>query len=96
VATRKLPKGAAWQRGIRDISPHSGLAGQIVAAMLVFVGGGAWLDAHFGTSPLWILVGVGLAFTALGAILYRIVKESARTPRERPVKPDDVPRKDAS
>jgi F0F1-type ATP synthase assembly protein I len=76
---------------VRDIGPYAGLAGQIVAAMLVFVGGGAWADAHFGTSPLWILVGVGLAFTALGAILYRIVKESARTPREPPVKPDEAP-----
>ncbi len=64
-----------------------GLAGQIAGAMIFFVGGGAWLDVHYGTSPLWILVGVGLAFTALGALLYRIVKESARTPRERAVKP---------
>jgi len=91
---KRPPEKDAWQRGIRDSGPHAGLAGQIAGALILFVGGGAWLDHVRDSSPLWVLVGAVLAFAALGSILYRLVKESARTTRERPVKPASGPERD--
>jgi hypothetical protein len=59
------------------------LGWMIVANMILFVGGGLWLDGKFGTSPVLLLIGVFLAFSGSGYTLYRAVKnlekdESAR------------------
>lgn len=96
MPARDPERDAAWQRGIQGAGPYAGLAGQIAGALLFFVGGGAWLDHSQGTSPLWVLVGAVLSAVALGLILYRLVKETARTPRERPVKPAPPPDRDAA
>jgi F0F1-type ATP synthase assembly protein I len=47
----------------------------IAANMLFFVGGGLWLDRHFGTAPVLLLVGVFSGFFACGYTLYRAVKK---------------------
>ncbi len=36
--------------------------------------GGAWLDRELGTSPLFILLGLGLAITSSAIWVYRFVK----------------------
>jgi F0F1-type ATP synthase assembly protein I len=50
----------------------------IVGNMVVFVGGGLWLDKHFGTTPVLLLTGVLLGFFGCGYTLYRAVKKLER------------------
>ncbi len=68
---------------MRESSPYLGLAWQILGAMVVFGGGGLWLDRHFGWTPWALLAGMGLSFVAIGATLYRIVVESNAASRRR-------------
>ena len=42
------------------------LGWMIVANMVLFVGGGIWLDARYGTAPVVLLIGVFMAFTGSG------------------------------
>lgn len=63
--------------------------GTVVGALLVCLGGGIWLDRRLGTSPLFLFVGLVLAFGAIGYSLYQIAKVDTR-PRQgarRPAPP---------
>lgn len=57
----------------------------IMLNMLLFAGGGLWLDRRFKSSPWLMLVGVVLGFTGSGYTLYRAVKkletDEAKKPR---------------
>lgn len=70
------PPSSSWQRGLHESAPYLGLAWQMLSALVVFGGGGLWLDRHMGWTPWGILAGMGLAFVAIGAILYRILRQS--------------------
>ena len=50
----------------------------IVGNMVLFVGGGLWLDKHFKTAPILLLIGVFAGFFASGYTLYRAVKKLER------------------
>ncbi len=47
----------------------------IMLNMLVFAGGGLWLDRRFRTAPWLMLAGVLLGFAGSGYTLYRAVKK---------------------
>lgn len=50
--------------------------GYLIAIPIAVLGfGGALLDKKFGTSPLFILIGVALAATVSGLAVYKKVKE---------------------
>lgn len=57
----------------------------IMLNMLLFAGGGLWLDRRFKTAPWLLLAGVLLGFFGSGYTLYRAVKklesEETRKPR---------------
>lgn len=71
--------------------------GTIVGSMLIFLGGGIWLDRRLGTQPLFLLVGMVLAFVAIGYNLYEMAtiqtgprKAAAKAPQtgsKRPAAP---------
>ncbi len=44
----------------------------IVGAFVLFLGGGIWFDRRMGTSPIFLLIGLVLAFIAVGYNLYEI------------------------
>ncbi len=44
----------------------------IVGAFVIFLLGGIWLDRRLGTSPIFLLIGMVLAFVAIGYNLYEI------------------------
>lgn len=44
----------------------------IVGSLVVFLLGGIWLDRRLGTQPLFLLVGMLLAFVAIGYSLYEL------------------------
>ena len=57
--------------GMREAGPYIGLGFQLFAAILLFTGGGYWLDTQFGTLPGLTLVGVLVSF---GVILFLILR----------------------
>jgi len=83
------------------------LGSTIVGALVIFLLGGIWLDRRLGTSPLFLLVGMVLAFIAIGYNLYELAtiktsprKSPAQAPQpgsKRPAPPsawDDEDRED--
>ena len=42
---------------VESLAVASQLGFILVAAVLIGIVGGAWLDGRFGTSPLWLIVG---------------------------------------
>jgi F0F1-type ATP synthase assembly protein I len=58
----------------------------IVGALVIFLLGGIWLDRRVGTSPLFLLVGMVLAFIAIGYNLYELATIGT-SPRKTPAKP---------
>jgi F0F1-type ATP synthase assembly protein I len=50
--------------------------GYLIAIPIIAFGlGGAWLDKKFGTSPLWLLIGVAAAFIITSIGIYRKIKD---------------------
>jgi len=47
----------------------------IAVPILVFGGIGFYLDSKFGTTPVFILVGVGLSILSSSLLLYKRIKE---------------------
>ena len=60
------------QTRLRLIGLSMQFGGTIVGALVIFMGGGLWLDSRFGTKPLFLLIGMVLAFIAIGYSLYEI------------------------
>jgi len=50
----------------------------IALPMVVFIGGGAWLDAQFRTTPWLLFLGIFLGLLSAGAALYQLAKVPAR------------------
>jgi F0F1-type ATP synthase assembly protein I len=66
----------------------------IMLNMLVFAGGGLWLDRRFRTAPWLMLVGVLLGFAGSGYTLLQAVKkleanEAKKPPKGHQAKPKD-------
>lgn len=69
----------------------------VIGALLVGLVGGGWLDRRLGTSPLFLLIGLVLAFIAIGYSLYELATVGVPAPRatttpRRP--PGETPRRD--
>jgi F0F1-type ATP synthase assembly protein I len=54
------------QKDLRAVGVATGLGCSIVAALILCIGGGVWLDSRFGTSPILTLSGVVLGLAAAG------------------------------
>jgi F0F1-type ATP synthase assembly protein I len=70
-------------KSYRDNAAYLGLGIQIAASLVVFVLGGLWIDNHFGTLPLFVLIGVALGMTAMIVLLVRASAEANRDAAER-------------
>lgn len=53
----------------------------VIGALIVFLGGGIWLDRRLGTTPLLLLIGLAVAFVAIGYNLYDLARSG---PKNRP------------
>ncbi len=47
-------------------------------AILIAMGLGYWVDRHFGTSPLYLLIGTAVGFAAFVLRLFRLGRQMAR------------------
>lgn len=72
------PPGSPGAPGSTPHAPSpwqlAGLGAQFLVALLLGVGGGAWLDRRLGSAPLGVLGGLVLA----GAVFVRLVRPFLR------------------
>lgn len=47
-------------RAIKEVAPYSGLGLQLALTVVIFWFIGRLIDEHYGTSPLWMVVGAVL------------------------------------
>jgi ATP synthase protein I len=73
---------------LRAFGMAAQFGGTVLGALVVCLGGGIWLDRRLGTSPLFLFVGLVLAFATIGYSLYQIAKvPTPRAPVRRPAPP---------
>ena len=73
------------QKDLRAIGVATGLGCSIVAALVLCIGGGVWLDSRFGTTPVLTLIGVVLGLAAAGYQLWELAKVGSKTAQPGPV-----------
>lgn len=47
-------------RAIKEVAPYSGLGLQLAVTVVIFWFIGRLIDEHYGTSPLWMVIGAML------------------------------------
>ncbi len=70
---------------MRAVGVATGLGCSIVAALILCIGGGVWLDSRFGTSPILTLIGVVLGLVVAGYQLWELAKVGSKTAQPGPV-----------
>jgi ATP synthase protein I len=73
------------QQDLRAIGVATGLGCSIVAALVLCIGGGVWLDSRFGTTPVLTFVGIALGLGAAGYQLWELAKLGSKTEQAGPV-----------
>jgi F0F1-type ATP synthase assembly protein I len=73
------------QQDMRAIGVATGLGCSIVAALVLCIGGGVWLDGQFGTSPVLTLAGVALGLVVAAYQLWELAKVGSKTARPGPM-----------
>lgn len=83
--------GLDWREGLREAAPYMHLGFQLFAAILLFCGGGFWLDRTLGTLPWLTLGGAVLALVAILALVLNVDAESRkRESRKRAARSPDT------
>jgi ATP synthase protein I len=73
------------QQDLRAVGVATGLGCSIVAALVLCIGGGVWLDSRFGTKPVLTFVGIALGLAAAGYQLWELAKVGSKTARPGPM-----------
>ena len=73
------------QQDLRAVGVATGLGCSIVAALVLCIGGGVWLDGRFGTSPVLTLSGVVLGLIVAGYQLWELTKVGSKTAQPGPM-----------
>lgn len=73
----------------RALAMAAQFGGTALGSLVICLGGGIWLDQRLGTSPLFLFVGLILAFVVIGYSLYEVTKldSGRRVPSRRPGAP---------
>lgn len=71
----------SFGRSVRALSDYLGIGLQIAVSFAFFVLCGYWADEQLGTSPLFLLVGVGAGLTGMVLLLMKVVKNANRKKR---------------
>jgi ATP synthase protein I len=67
------------QQDSRAIGVATGLGCSIVAALIVCIGGGVWLDNRFGTMPVFTFIGIALGLAAAGYQFWELARVGSKT-----------------
>lgn len=70
---------------VRIVGVATGLGCSIVAALMLCIGGGVWLDRQFGTSPVLTLIGVALGLATAGYQLWELAKLGSSKAQAGPI-----------
>jgi hypothetical protein len=62
-------RDSAW---VRAVAVAAQIGFSIACPMVVFIGGGAWLDSRLGWSPWLLLLGVVLGVVTAGGLFYQL------------------------
>lgn len=73
------------QQDLRVIGVATGLGCSIVAALVLCIGGGVFLDRQFGTSPVLTLIGVVLGLAVAGYQLWELAMMAGKPDQAGPV-----------
>lgn len=73
------------QQDLRVIGVATGLGCSIVAALVLCIGGGVFLDRQFGTAPVLTLLGVALGLIVAGYQLWELARLGNTTSQAGPV-----------
>ncbi len=73
------------QQDLRAVGVATGLGCSIVAALVLCIGGGVWLDSRFGTTPVLTFIGIALGLAAAGYQLWELAKVGSKTAQPGPV-----------
>lgn len=81
-----MEKGPTPERhDLRVIGVATGLGCSIVAALVLCIGGGVYLDRRFGTMPVLTLIGVALGLAVAGYQLWELAKLGSKTAQAGPL-----------
>ena len=61
---------------LRPLAIASGFGCSVVAILAVLIGGGIVIDRHFGTAPIWTLIGIVLGIIAVGGEYWTLIRAS--------------------
>ncbi len=61
----------------------------IAVPMVVFIGGGSWLDGQFHSAPWLLFLGIFLGLASAGAALYQLAKVPTGKPSKSKQSPSD-------
>jgi F0F1-type ATP synthase assembly protein I len=73
MATNRDNKGDSGANSSKELVA---LATGLGFSLLIFIAGGVFLDNLFKTAPVFLLIGLVLAFTSIGVFLWKIIKSS--------------------
>lgn len=76
-------KPASPYSGLSEAGPYFTLGAQIAGTLAGLTLLGWWLDGRLGTAPWLMLGGILLAFAGIGALLYRLVRQTGAAAKER-------------
>ncbi len=65
-----------------------GFGVQIAISFFLFVFGGYWLDEALGTKPLFLIVGTLCTLTAIGALIWKMLREIDKKRQQPPTSAD--------
>jgi len=68
--------------GLSEAGPYFTLGAQIAGTLAGLTLLGWWLDGRLGTTPWLMLGGIVLAFAGVGALLYRLVKQTNKPAKD--------------
>jgi F0F1-type ATP synthase assembly protein I len=70
---------------VRAAGVAAGLGCSIVVSLILFIGGGVFLDRWLDTEPIFILIGVGLGLIVAGYQLYELTQVGRKGSKAGPV-----------
>lgn len=81
--------GTVDRNQLRLLAIASQVGFGIAGPLIVFIGGGVFLDKKVGTSPLFLLIGMVFGMIGAGYAMYDLVRKlpTGRPPPKRPDRP---------
>lgn len=74
-SSRSSDGSGHWTKALREAAPYLDLGWRIALTLVLFVGGGYWLDQRWDTLPGLTIAGAILGMVSVFAQIVRLTKE---------------------